>query len=712
MANKINKIKVENTEYDIEDKNALTEETDPVFSASPSAEITNQDISNWNNKSEFSGDYDDLSNKPDLSQFITNTVNNLTNYYLKSETYTKDEITALISAIQQFHYEIVQELPQTGANNIMYLVPKSDEQTSNYYDEYVYANNNWEKIGDTEIDLSGYVTTDTLNTVLANYMTEQEIIQMINDNKSATIVTSEMLEELQTKYKSEWLNTDKFTLPMLYLEYGNGMYVFRTNATYYKSLSSGYDIIKKDTILFIFQNGSQGIFLNGDYDYIVITYMSTVGFKPTIETRYNSESINYGLAQRLYQMLNLNITSTDILNWNNKQNTLTAGDGISINNDVISASDYYFEYKSGNDTSAETLAFWQEIYDKILLSKNINIYTYRKVDTADTSILKWVGLKSYKSTNYPTFVFATLYQDSTNVNYDATSRLYVQLTITSNVVSNVYMTIANYGIAHAYGIGRTGALSSDNGFAFTPIAGSYNPATAKYAEEKAEAVRVQYNTMPTASADNLGKIVQYTGVDTQDYTQGHFYVVVSDGESTPTYSWQEISFGGSSSVGITYKAGRDTSAESIALYQEMFDKYKNNENLNNYYIKSMYSYGPFQFSQAYHAPTMHTIYFVFTGFGNLENTTVRYTSEYNVTVLCYLDTNNENITSIYSYFNTWSFPTMYSNYNRYGALVAGNSEPYTPTSDYNPATKKYVDDQVGAINTVLATLTTPTQGGN
>lgn len=35
-----------------------------------------------------------------------------------------------------------------------------------------------------------------------------------------------------------------------------------------------------------------------------------------------------------------------------------------------------------------------------------------------------------------------------------------------------------------------------------------------------------------------------------------------------------------------------------------------------------------------------------------------------------------------------------------------NKTAYTPTGDYNPATKKYVDDQVGNINTVLATLTT------
>lgn len=39
-------------------------------------------------------------------------------------------------------------------------------------------------------------------------------------------------------------------------------------------------------------------------------------------------------------------------------------------------------------------------------------------------------------------------------------------------------------------------------------------------------------------------------------------------------------------------------------------------------------------------------------------------------------------------------------------LLTNNTLSYTPTGDYNPATKKYVDEQVGNINTILATLTT------
>lgn len=45
---------------------ALTTETDPAFQASPAADITSQDIANWNGKSDFSGSYNDLTNKPTI----------------------------------------------------------------------------------------------------------------------------------------------------------------------------------------------------------------------------------------------------------------------------------------------------------------------------------------------------------------------------------------------------------------------------------------------------------------------------------------------------------------------------------------------------------------------------------------------------------------------------------------------------------------------
>lgn len=118
--------------------------------------------------SSFSGSYNDLSNKPDLSQFITKSVNDLTNYYLKSETYTQTEINNLIGAIDQFHYEIAASTSAvtSPASNVLYLIGPTGSG-SDKYEEYVYSSNTWVKIGDTSIDLSGYVTTSTLNTALA-----------------------------------------------------------------------------------------------------------------------------------------------------------------------------------------------------------------------------------------------------------------------------------------------------------------------------------------------------------------------------------------------------------------------------------------------------------------------------------------------------------------------------------------------------------------
>lgn len=51
---------------------------------------------------------------------------------------------------------------------------------------------------------------------------------------------------------------------------------------------------------------------------------------------------------------------------------------------------------------------------------------------------------------------------------------------------------------------------------------------------------IQVETIPTASAEEEGKIYQYIGATTSTYTNGHFYKCVSDGEDPATYSWVNI----------------------------------------------------------------------------------------------------------------------------------------------------------------------------
>lgn len=147
---------------------ALQTETDPT-------------VPSWAKQStKPSYDYSEIGNTPDLSEFITKSVNDLTNYYLKSETYTKAEVAALIGAIQSFHYEIYTTLPASGEGNVLYLIGPTGTGVDKY-EEYVYSDSTtgWVKIGDTSIDLSNYITTSALNTALAAYTTTSDLTTLL-----------------------------------------------------------------------------------------------------------------------------------------------------------------------------------------------------------------------------------------------------------------------------------------------------------------------------------------------------------------------------------------------------------------------------------------------------------------------------------------------------------------------------------------------------
>lgn len=103
-----------------------------------------------------------------IADFITNTVDDLTNYYLKSETYTQAEVNSLVGQITSF--EVVATLPVSDIKtNVIYLVGPIGTGADKY-EEYIYSNSTWVKIGETSIDLSGYVTATDLATTLNSYV--------------------------------------------------------------------------------------------------------------------------------------------------------------------------------------------------------------------------------------------------------------------------------------------------------------------------------------------------------------------------------------------------------------------------------------------------------------------------------------------------------------------------------------------------------------
>ena len=62
---------------------------------------------------------------------------------------------------------VVEELPSTGEENKIYMVPKDG---GSGYTEWTYKNGSWEPLGEVDIDLSNYSTTEQMNAAIQQYV--------------------------------------------------------------------------------------------------------------------------------------------------------------------------------------------------------------------------------------------------------------------------------------------------------------------------------------------------------------------------------------------------------------------------------------------------------------------------------------------------------------------------------------------------------------
>jgi len=81
-------------------------------------------------------------------------------------------ITSAIAGVQGISYEVVTTLPATGKAGVIYLISNSGT-APNIYDEYIWTGTAFEKIGTTDVDLSGYqpkmdaITNTQINSLFA-----------------------------------------------------------------------------------------------------------------------------------------------------------------------------------------------------------------------------------------------------------------------------------------------------------------------------------------------------------------------------------------------------------------------------------------------------------------------------------------------------------------------------------------------------------------
>ena len=140
-------------------------------------------------------DYSEITNTPTIptktsdltndSGYITKTVENLTNYYLKTELYTQEEVNEIVGNINHLDSKIVDTLPTENiSTSTVYLIKVGD--TTNYT-QHMYIDGAWADLGTTQIDLTDYYNKSQVD----NKFATKEVVETHTSDTDIHVTTSE-----------------------------------------------------------------------------------------------------------------------------------------------------------------------------------------------------------------------------------------------------------------------------------------------------------------------------------------------------------------------------------------------------------------------------------------------------------------------------------------------------------------------------------------
>ncbi len=237
----------------------------------------------------------------------------------------------------------------------------------------------------------------------------------------------------------------------------------------------------------------------------------------------------------------------------------------------------------------------------------------------------------------------------------------------------------------------------------------------------------RYSTMPTASSTLLGQVVQYIGATTANYQNGSLYECITSPNTADTYVWSKISDNGciytarsaTSATLIVYTPGDTDSSWSnssaigaaigyinkakesgVTQLDITFYDYGDAYNTSCSFLTARFRINP-QTNAEINTSTTNSILISYNAHGS-------YSTNYAVVMKC------TSTLKVWYSSTTAKYFRMALNFNgvsntSHAYLAKDNTEAYTPTNDYNPATKKYVDDSISGI--IIPNATSTTVGG-
>ena len=242
------------------DSGFLTSESDPVFSASAAASITSQDITDWNNKSDFSGSYNDLTNKPTIptkTSQLTNDGSDGTSTYVEA-----DELAAVATSGSYSDLTNKPTIPTKTSD----LTNDGADNTSVYVEADELAT------VATSGDYDDLINKPTIPAAQVNsdWNASSGVAQILNKPTLATVATSGSYNDLSNKPNIPTVNNATLTIQ----RNGTNVQTFTANAS--SNVTADISVPTKTSDL-----------VNDGSD-------NTAQYLETDETAYKTASIPYG----------------------------------------------------------------------------------------------------------------------------------------------------------------------------------------------------------------------------------------------------------------------------------------------------------------------------------------------------------------------------------------------------------------------------------
>lgn len=369
---------------------------------------------------------------------------------------------------------------------------------------------------------------------------------------------------------------------------------------------------------------------------------------------------------------------------NNKQDILTPGDNITIENNVISASGgeknflvittptHIILSSSSNTTTNLTDFNKDEVltylntgsYDKpIILKSDLNNDGYQK-----TFIFNVTNIQ----VQYNRFQYATdCIDQTTNYPYD---RVLLEINPSGTYPNYTNVSAAVYVYYRGNIIKTTDVLLRDNKSSYVPT-DEYNPATKKYVDDN------KY-TLPVASAETLGGIKLGEGLSADE----NGVVSAQVGETIP-YTWAEYGF----FSGIERQI---TDTVFIANVENLITKYLNKS-------KTVKRIGAFSDT---HSTDTNPVFMTYSCYNKITTSGTSFTFYGDTSFFMNYYNKYQMAGSVITVRGTWNDNQFHiTTCNVKGvpnntviatsstALLKNNTTSFTPTGDYNPSTKLYTD---------------------